>query len=280
MSQTVCIYNFGEVLHRDDWNFRVAGSVFWRIYNVIEGNAKVRIYDRLHDLRPGYFYMIPAFVAHEDILKGTFLHRYLHFRLDDAYLSDMLDGYDLAFEIPASPLLTGIFDRISVLCEGFELETPLPQVYENKSSYLFWSQRYDNLSLAERMELGGYIKVLLSMFMQCSVMRKPASNPRVNKGKVFIDKKFGEPITIEDVACHVGMRPESFIRAFRHEYNRTPYSYLMEKRINRAKNLLLLSTKSIKEITHDCGFRDQSHFCMVFKKATSTTPGRFRCSIS
>ena len=280
MSQTACVYNFGEVFHRDNWNFKIPGSVFWRIYHVTDGSAKVRIYNKVQELRPGYFYMIPAFVAHEDILHGSFLHRYLHFRLDDTYLSDMMDGYDLAFEIPASPLLVDIFDRISVLCEGFELETPLPQDYENKSSYLFWSHRYDNLPIAVRMELGGYIKVVLSIFLQNSVMHKPASNPRVNKGKVFIDKKFGEPIMIEDVACHVGMRPESFIRAYRHEYNRTPYSYLMEKRINRAKNLLLLSTKSIKEITHDCGFRDQSHFCMVFKKATSTTPGMFRCSIS
>lgn len=280
MSQTACIYNFGKVFHQNDWNFRIPGSVFWRIYHVMEGNAQVRIYDRIHDLRPGCFYMIPAFVAHEDILKGSFLHRYLHFRLDDTYLADMMDGYDLAFEIPASPFLIEIFDRISILCEGFELETPLPQAYENKSSYLFWSKRYDHLPIAVRMELGGYIKVLLSVFLQYSVMHQPALNPRVSKGRAFMDNRFGEPITIEDVARHVKMRPESFIRAFRQEYNRTPYSYLMEKRINRAKNLLLLSTKSIKEITHDCGFNDPSHFCMVFKRATSVTPGRFRCSVS
>lgn len=280
MSQTACIYNFGKVFHRDDWNFRIPGSVFWRIYHVMEGNAKMRIYDRIHDLRPGYFYMIPAFVSHEDILNGAFLHRYLHFRLDDTNLSDIIDGYDMAFEIPASPLLIEIFDRISILCEGFELETPLPQAYENKSSYLFWSQRYDYLPPAIRMELGGHIRVLLSVFLQYSVRHKPVSNPRVSKGRAFMDNRFGEPITIEDVARHVEMRSESFIRAFRQEYNRTPYSYLLEKRINRAKNLLFLSTKSIKEISHDCGFNDPSHFCMVFKKATSTTPGRFRCSTS
>lgn len=279
MSQIACIYNFGEVLHRDNWNFKIPGSVFWRIYHVIDGSAKVRIYGRVQELRPGYFYIIPAFVAHEDILYGSFLHRYLHFRLDDTYLSDMMDKYDLAFEIPSSPLLINILDRISVLCEGFELETPLPQDYENKSSYLFWSQRYDNLPLAVRMELGGHIKVLLSVFLQHSVVRKPASNPRVSKGRAFLDKRYGDPVTIDDVSRYVEMCPESFIRAFRQEYNRTPYSYLMEKRINRAKDLLLLSTKSIKEISHECGFRDQSHFCMMFKRATSTTPARFRCSM-
>ncbi len=276
MSQTACIYNFGKAIHDRDWNFKVSGSVFWRVYHVMEGTAMVRIYGGLKVLHPGNFYLIPAFVAHEDILRGSFTHRYLHFRLDDDYMSEMMDGYNLAFEIPTSRLLTEVFDRISELCRGFELETALPQAYENKSSYLYWSQRYDSLPSAVKMELGGCVKILLSRFLQYSKARKSVSNLRAGKGRGYIDKKYVEPITIEDVARHVEMRPESFIRAFRKEFNRTPLSYLTEKRVNRAKNLLLLSNKSVKEITHDCGFRDPSHFCMVFRKATWLSPGEFR----
>lgn len=276
MSQTACIYNFGKVFHDRDWNFKIPGSVFWRVYHVTEGTAMVRIYGGLKLLHPGNFYLIPAFVAYEDILRGSFTHRYLHFRLDDSYMSEMMGGYNLAFEIPACRLLTDVFDRIGELCRGFELQTPLPQAYENKSSYLYWSQRYDHLPYTVKMELGGCVRILLSHFLQYSETKRPVSNPRVGKGRGFIDRKYGEPITIEDVARHVGMRPESFIRAFRKEYNRTPLSYLIEKRVNRAKNLLLLSNKSIKEITHDCGFRDSSHFCMVFRKTTRLSPGEFR----
>jgi len=236
----------------------------------------VRIYGRLHELRPGYFYLIPAFVAHEDILRGTFTHQYLHFRLDDSYLLRIIDEYEPTFEIPGTPLLRDIFDRIAELCRGFELETDLPQAYEKKSSYIYWSQRYDNMSLPSKIEIGGYIRILLSSFISHSKKRQPVKNPRVAQGRLFMDRYFSEPIIIEEVAGHVGMRAESFIRAFRQEYNRTPHAYLMEKRINRAKNLLLLSSKSVKEVAGACGFKDSSYFCLMFKKYVSLSPGEFR----
>ncbi|RXE69931.1 AraC family transcriptional regulator [Muribaculaceae bacterium Isolate-001 (NCI)] len=276
MSQIACIYNYGSVYHENDWNFKIPGSVFWRIYIVSEGEAHVRIYDRVYRLRPGHMYLIPAFVPHEDMLKGSFVHRYLHFRLDDAYLEAVMDKHDLVFEIPETAVLSDIFVRIGELCEGFELETPIPQVYEKKSSYYYWSHRYEELPLSTRLELDGYIMVLLSHFMRVSPVRGLAANLRVEKGRAFIDRHFGEPVTVEDVARYVNMRPESFIRAFRQEYNRTPHSCLMEKRINRAKKLLLLSAMSVKEVALSCGFRDSSHFCMMFRRTSGVSPGVFR----
>lgn len=276
MSQTACIYNFGEAVHDNDWNFKISGSLFWRVYHVLEGNASVRIHGMINDLRPGYFYMIPAFAAHEDILRGSFRHQYLHFRLDDPLLSGLLDEYELIFEIPETKVLTDTFHRISELCAGFELESALPQEYERKTSYIYWTKRYESLGISERLELGGCIRVVLAEFIRKSKMRRRVRNPRVAQGRLFMDRHFCDPVIIEDVVTHVGMRPESFTRAFRKEYNRTPYAYLLEKRLNKAKNLLLLTAMSVKEVAMACGFRDVSYFCMVFKKNTSASPGEFR----
>lgn len=276
MSHTASIFNFGRVVHDHDWNFIVPGSVFWRMYRVISGEAEVFIYGNGHRIKSGYLYMIPAFVAHEDRLSGVFEHEYIHFRLDDPLVSSLFDGRRIAFEIPLTPCADIAFTRIGELCRGFELETPVPQKYEKKSSYMYWSQRYESLSIESRIEIGGCIRILLSDFMRHSVPSDSCDNPRVVRGKVYMDNNFSNPIIIEDVAREAGMKPESFTRAFRKFFGRTPLSYLNERRINSAKNLLLLSSLSVKEISAKCGFGDVSYFCQAFRKNTSMTPGQFR----
>lgn len=276
MSQPICIYSFGEVTHRADWNFKVSGSLFWRIYLISEGEAEMNIYGKRHRLSSGHLYLIPAFVPHEDILEGEFRHFYLHFRLDDPYLNRITDKFDLAFEIPSTPLLKDIFGRFAELLPGFELHSSFPQVYEREKSYIAWTTRYENLPTAERMETEGYVRVLLSSFIRQSHRRPAVKNPRVARGRWFIDTNFGNPISIDSVASEVGMRTESFIRAFKQEFHQTPNSYLSEKRINKAKDLLLLTSLTIKEISAACGFRDPSYFCQAFKRNTSASPGEFR----
>ena len=58
MSHTASIFNFGRVVHDHDWNFIVPGSVFWRMYRVISGEAEVFIYGNVHRIKSGYLYMI------------------------------------------------------------------------------------------------------------------------------------------------------------------------------------------------------------------------------
>lgn len=276
MSQPICIYSFGDVTHHSDWNFKVSGSLFWRIYLLTEGEAEMNIYGERRLLSPGHLYLIPAFVPHEDILDGEFRHFYLHFRLDDPYLNRITGKFDLAFEIPATPLLKDIFGRLAELLPGFELHTAFPQVYEREKSYITWTTRYENLPPSERIEAEGLVRVLLSSFIRESHRRPTVKNPRVAKGREFIDNNFKYPISIDSVASEVGMRTESFIRAFKLEFHQTPNSYLSEKRINKAKDLLLLTSLTIKEISAACGFRDPSYFCQAFKRNTSASPGEFR----
>lgn len=55
-----------------------------------------------------------------------------------------------------------------------------------------------------------------------------------------------------------------------------PYHYLIQRRIHRAKELLLGGRKPIAEIAVEVGFATHSHFTFNFRKVTGTTPSRFR----
>lgn len=276
MAQSLCVFNFGEVVHTDDWNFKVPGSVFWRLYRVTSGTARVRLSDVTHILSPGHLYIIPAFTTHEDMLAGTFTHQYLHFRIEDGPLRDLLESYELPFEIADDCLSSAIFSRLASLCRGFELETSIPSRYEKKSSYIYWTKRYMALPVNERFEIDNCVRLLLSAFINAGRRTVVAENPDLRRVKNHIDSRFMEPISIGQLADMAGMRPESFIRAFGKTFRQSPHSYIISKRVNEAKSLLLLTTLSIKEISARTGFSNVSYFCLIFRKHTSMTPGAFR----
>lgn len=67
-----------------------------------------------------------------------------------------------------------------------------------------------------------------------------------------------------------------FIKAFKNHTGKTPYNYLLELRINKAKELLKNSTFSVTEIYFLCGFVNHSHFTSAFKKKVGMSPSMYR----
>lgn len=90
----------------------------------------------------------------------------------------------------------------------------------------------------------------------------------------YIDKNFGEQITIADLSklCEVS---ESWLsRSFRHEVGVTIHSYLTSRRMRAA--VTMLTERSISEISYVCGFSDSSHFISQFKKYFGMTPMEYK----
>lgn len=66
------------------------------------------------------------------------------------------------------------------------------------------------------------------------------------------------------------------IRVFRHEYGVTPYQYLLTRKLDAAKQLLLYSNLSIKEIAEHLAFSDQYYFSNYFKQKFGVSPKFFK----
>ena len=66
------------------------------------------------------------------------------------------------------------------------------------------------------------------------------------------------------------------INAFQKRYGIGISRYVTTVRIGHARELLMYSRRSIKEIALDCGFSDQNYFSKVFLKETGKTPTQFR----
>ena len=91
-----------------------------------------------------------------------------------------------------------------------------------------------------------------------------------------IDPAFANNATLTALAATAGISRAQLARAFRTHAGCSVGEYVRNKRIARARALLVRSERSIGEVGLECGFADQSHFTRAFQKVTGSTPGRYR----
>lgn len=96
------------------------------------------------------------------------------------------------------------------------------------------------------------------------------------KLKNYIDANFAEISELEKLSELIGRSPSQTIRIFKREWKRTPYDYVLEKKIGSAKSMLLGTSLTVKEISSRTGFGDQFYFSNIFKKKTGLAPENYR----
>ncbi|HKO90297.1 MAG TPA: AraC family transcriptional regulator [Polyangiaceae bacterium] len=94
----------------------------------------------------------------------------------------------------------------------------------------------------------------------------------------FVEDHLEQELTLQDLASLVGYSPDHFARLFKLAFEITPYQYVLERRVARAKLLLRARAHSIAEIAVACGFSSQAHLCVTFKTRVGVTPGAYRRS--
>jgi AraC-like DNA-binding protein len=92
----------------------------------------------------------------------------------------------------------------------------------------------------------------------------------------YIDDNITEKINISELAKQTKWKSQHFNRLFNQYIGKTPHQYILEKKIEKAKNLLSETTVPILQISFELGFKSHSNFCAAFKKVTGKTPENFR----
>jgi AraC-like DNA-binding protein len=93
----------------------------------------------------------------------------------------------------------------------------------------------------------------------------------------YLDDHYAARISLYHLATMVDVSPGTLVRRFREELGMPPYEYLVSRRVDVARTLIM-SGRPLPEIANLTGFADQSHLHRHFTRIVGVTPGRFRRS--
>jgi AraC-like DNA-binding protein len=105
---------------------------------------------------------------------------------------------------------------------------------------------------------------------------KLADLARLRRARDRMDREYASPLDVAALARTALMSPAHFSRQFRAAYGETPYSYLMTRRIERAKALLRLGGMSVTDVCLAVGCTSLGSFSARFTELAGETPTAYR----
>src|SRR6201987_6057572 len=105
---------------------------------------------------------------------------------------------------------------------------------------------------------------------------KLADLARLRRARDLMDREYASPLDVAALARTALMSPAHFSRQFRAAYGETPYSYLMTRRIERAKALLRRGDMSVTEVCLAVGCSSLGSFRARFTELVGETPTAYR----
>ena len=95
----------------------------------------------------------------------------------------------------------------------------------------------------------------------------------------YIDRNLGVALPIADLAKVTRLSESHFAAAFRTSFKRPPHAYILGRRLESARKKMLSTDAPLCQIALECGLADQSHLCLVFRRAYGMTPSKWRREI-
>ncbi len=129
----------------------------------------------------------------------------------------------------------------------------------------------------------GVTKYVIKIIRHALKLREEASGGRysdiVNEAMRYIEKNYAdEKLSLNLLASHVNFSPNHLSMIFSQQTGHTFIKYLTDFRMNKAKELLLYTTKRSSEISMEVGYKDPHYFSYLFKKTQGMTPTQYRGS--
>lgn len=224
----------------------------------ITGGGEYEFPDRTHArLMPGEIALIPAEAAYRVRAadNAPFEHYTVNFLLERDSLPEwaarskmhVLRPKDLSMYLSRLEELVKVWGRMRA---GYRMQA--------RARLLTLLADYLLESMTQNLDLGAYNRTL------------PA--------KRMIEARYSEALSLKEMAQSCGMCEGSFRRAFAQVYGQPPIAYLLNFRIEKAKELLLMGLP-LEEVAQRAGFSDANYLIRYFRKATGMTPGRFRQTV-
>jgi len=142
---------------------------------------------------------------------------------------------------------------------------------------------------SEGWPLGALYANLLALGLQTNLIKNHSSQqialprlkgglsvPRLKRAMEYMSANLAEDIGLEQIADEMGMSPSHFAHEFRNSTGTTPYRYLLQQRLERAKDLLKTTRLPIQNVSVLTGFNYPANFIRTFRQRVGQSPDAWR----
>src|SRR2546425_3813207 len=99
---------------------------------------------------------------------------------------------------------------------------------------------------------------------------------RLCRARKFIDERYDLPLDLNEISKQACLSRYHFLRLFRDTFETTPHQYLIQRRIERAKQLLRSEDLSVTDVCFEVGFQSLGSFSTLFRKCVGHAPINYR----
>lgn len=256
-----------EYISGDRWWLDKDGTNWWNrkdhfrhnaIYLIKVGKFDLKIDDAWHHVTPGNLVFIPADSDLEFDFdgKGKLEKYYIHFDL--TFGANRLSDY---FKIPHTIPLKD--------------EERVERIFKDLCLY-----NANRTAPAAQLAANGALFSLVSEMIwqsEAQFIHTPENlDPKMSETIKYIDRHFGESLSVSKLAERVGYSTAYFTKKFKKTFGTTPIDYIANIKVGYAKLWLSEGNKSIHAIAEDLGFCDASYFSNFFKMKTGLYPVYYR----
>lgn len=231
-----------------------------KLYFICDGEGKIIVDGKSIYPKKGQFVFLPAYKIQSLswISDNRYKKYYCHF-------SAMIGNKNL-FDIVKLPLFIDIPDETQK--RVIKLFEKLVQAYNSKTIYNSLKAKGVLLEL-----LGCYFENVDELKYEITKSNTIEAISNILK---YVDEHIADDISVEDLAKVAYLQQNYFIKFFKKNMGMTPKKYVINRKIEVAKNLLADSNDSITKIADQVGFKNASHFSRVFSEYYGLSPKNYR----
>ncbi|WP_199617590.1 helix-turn-helix domain-containing protein [Paenibacillus alkalitolerans] len=123
---------------------------------------------------------------------------------------------------------------------------------------------------------GAQQSYVVSALHRIREQREQQTLTALDRAKNYIQQRFTEDISLEEVAEYVHLNPHYLSKIFKQQFGETFIDFVTRLRIEKAISLMSTGQMSLKEVCFEAGYKDPNYFSRVFKKITGVTPTEYR----
>lgn len=272
------IHRIDENIRQPNWQIDKVDRPYTVFWYVISGEKMIKINDVQYTVKNGDLVVFPSEKPFE-ILEGEKMPPMHH--LEIAF-ENKLGSFNLV-KLYEFPIITNILEYENLeelitlwrsLKNEWTLEMRTPFSPTN-GEYKFELTQTIQLLQFNAITMQWFVKIL-TLLQPYAEERLPAFDSRLQELFYFIDNHLDEKLSLARLAKEVYISESHLSLLFRQNIKMSPIEFVRQKRMQKARELLLTTDIPLKEIAELIGFQDQTQLSRAFRQTVGVSPIEYR----